>query len=125
MIKLKHAAVEILADDPGRVAPAIEDRTDLILQQRALLLDDDDEVEPLGECAHDDRIERPDHADLEKSQAERPSSSSAKIAQRLQEILPRLAGSHDADARAGRIADDPVELVRARVGECSGELVFV
>ncbi len=95
---IEGGPVEILADDARRVRGPVEDRADLVLEQRAFLLDHDDEIEPLGEIAHGDRIERPHHADLEEAQAERRAVvAEAQVAERLQEILPRLAGRDDAD----------------------------
>ena len=82
----------------GAFGRAIEDRADLILEQRALLLDHHDEVEPAGEVAHDDRIERPNHADFEQAQAEGGAVvGEAESAERLQQILPGLARRDDAD----------------------------
>ncbi len=110
----------------GAFAAPIEDRADLILEQRALLLDHDDEIESAGEIAHGDRVERPDHADFEQAQAERRAVVvEAEIAERLQEILPRLAGRDDADARVRAVADHAVEFIRAGVGERRRELVVV
>src|SRR5208282_1468319 len=50
-----------------RVCAAIEDRANLILEQRTFLFDDHDEVEAAGEIADDDRIERPHHPHLKKA----------------------------------------------------------
>ena len=69
---------------------------------------------PLGEVAHDDRIERPDHADLEETQAERRAVVAAEIAERLQQVLPGLAGRDHADPGRLAVVDDAVEaLARA------------
>ena len=93
---------------------AIEDTANLILEQRALLLNHNDEIEAAGEVAHDRRIERPHHADFEQTQAKRGPSSKAEIPKRLQQVLPRLAGRDDADPRCFALANDAVEAVGAR-----------
>ena len=124
--RIERAAVEILADDARRAMRAVEDRAHLIFDQRPLLLDDDDEVEALGEVAHDDGIERPYHADLEQAQAERSAIvGEAEVAERLQQILPGFARRDHADPCAGAVADDAVEAIGARIGERRRQLVIV
>ena len=101
--RVERQSVEIFADDPRRSRIAIENGADLILEQRALLLDHDDEIETAGEVAHDHGIERPHHADFEETQPKRGAVVvEAEIAERLQEILPRLARRDHADPRARR-----------------------
>ena len=105
---------------------AIEDRANLILEQRALLLDHDNEIETAGELAHDHWIERPHHADLKQAEAERGAVvGKAEIAERLQQVLPRLAGRDHTDPRAVAFANDTVEAVGARIGERGRQLVVV
>ena len=70
VVGIEHAAVEIFAHDSGRRAPAVKDRANLVFEQRPLFLDHDDEIEVFGEFADDDRIERPDHADLDQPEAQ-------------------------------------------------------
>ena len=124
--RVERQPVEIFADDPRRSRVAIENGADLILEQRPLLLDHDDEIEAAGEVAHDHGIERPHHADFEQTQAKRGAVvGEAEIAQRLQEILPGLSRSDHADPRALAVADDAVEAVGARIGERGGELMLV
>src|SRR6202453_3327219 len=124
--RVERLAIEIFADDPRRSRIAIEDGTNLILEQRALLLDHDDEIETLSKLPHDHGIKRPHHADFEEPQPKRGAVVvEAEIAQRLQEILPRLPRGDHAYPRALAIADDAVEVVGARIGERSRELVLV
>ena len=124
--RVEGQPVEIFADDPRRARIAIEDGADLILEQRALLLDHDNEIEAAGEVAHDHRIERPHHADFEQAQAKRGAVvGEAEIAERLQQVLPGLAGRDHADPRALAVADDAVEAVGARIGERGRKLVLV
>src|SRR6202020_3480310 len=86
----------------------------------------DDEIEAACEIAHDHGIERPHHADFEETQPKRGAVVvEAEIAERLQEILPRLPRGDHADPRARAVADDAVEAVGARIGERSGKLVLV
>ena len=49
----------------------------------------------------------------------------AEIAERLQEVLPGLAGGDHADPRLLAVADDSVEAVGARVSERGRKLVMV
>ena len=49
----------------------------------------------------------------------------AKIAERLQEILPRLAGCDHADPGAAPLGDDAVEAVGAGIGERRREFVLI
>ena len=123
---IERQSVEIFADDAWRSRIAIEDGANLILEQRALLLDHDNEIETAGELAHDHWIERPHHADLKQAEAERGAVvGKAEIAERLQQVLPRLAGRDHTDPRAVAFANDTVEAVGARIGERGRELVVV
>ena len=80
----------------------------------------------MGELPHDHRIERPHHADFEQPEAERGAVvGEAEIAERLQQVLPGLAGRDDADPRLRNVADDPIEAVGAGIGECGRQLVIV
>ena len=124
--RVERRAVEVFADDPRRARSAVEDGANLVFEQRALLLDDDDELEPAGEVAHDDRVERPNHADFEEPEAKSGAVvGDAEIAERLQEILPGLAGCDDADPRVRALADDAIEAVGARIGERGRQLMIV
>ncbi len=123
---VEREPVEIFADDARRPRIAIEYGANLILEQRAFLLDHNDEIEAAGEIAHDHRIKRPHHADFEQTQAKRGAVVvEAEIAERLQQVLPGLAGGDHADPCALAVANDAVEAVGARVGERSGKLVLV
>ena len=123
---IERRAVEIFADHARDARSAVENRANLVFEQRALLLDHHDEVEPAGEVAHDDRIERPNHADFEQAQAEGGVVvGEAEIAERLQQILPSLAGRDDADLRVRGVAEDAVQAVGARVGERGGQLMII
>ena len=111
----RRAPSKYLPTMRGAFAPAIEDRADLILEQRALLLDDDDEIEPLREIAHDDRVERPHHADLEQAEAgsgRRRRDCRAPAGDPARPCRPRRRRR-----AASSVADDAVEAVGARVGE--------
>ena len=67
----------------------------------------------------------PHQADFEETQAERGAVVAAEIAERLQQVLPGLAGRHHADPRTLGVVNNSVEAVGARIGECSGPLVLV
>src|SRR6202522_4230603 len=99
----------MFADNARRSCVAIEDRANLILEQRALFLNHNDEIEAFREIAHDLRIERPDHADFEQTQPKRGAVvGKAEVAKRLQKVLPRLAGRDDTDPRLFALANDAV-----------------
>src|SRR5215212_915409 len=108
------AAVVALADDAGRVCGAVEHLLELRLEERALLLDDEDLVEPVGELADDLRLQRPDHAELQQPDGGQPLE--AETAQGVHEIAVGLAGRDDAEPRVAS-AVDSVEAVLARVRE--------
>ena len=74
----------LLAEHARPLGQVVELLLDLRLDQRALLLDHQDQVEALGELEHALRLERPGHADLVDPDAEllgrtssMPSSSMA------------------------------------------------
>ena len=124
--RIESRSVEILADDARRVHRSVEDRTDLIFEQRTLLFDDDDEIETAGEVAHRDWVERPHHPDLEEAQAKRGALvGQAEIAEGLQNILPRLASGDDADTGARTVDGDSVQVIGAGVGERGGKFVVI
>ena len=59
----------VLPCDGGRPGPAVEPLLDLGLEERALLLDDDDLVEAVGEVVDDAGLERPGHPDAQQPDA--------------------------------------------------------
>src|SRR6185437_16957091 len=80
-----------LADDARAdvVAPVEQLLLDLVLDDLAALLDDEDLLEADGEIAHPFRLERPGHPDLVEADADRGGDlrRDAKLAQRLADIL--------------------------------------
>ena len=60
-----------LADDAGalRRRQVVEQLLDLVLDEAALLLDDENFVEPAGEAPDAVGLQRPTHADLEEGEA--------------------------------------------------------
>ena len=106
----------LLADHHRLVGGAVKLLAQLDLDQRALLLDDHDEVEPSGEVLQLLRIERPGAGDLEQADAEIIGADlvKAELLQRLAHVEIGFADGDDADARrltAGK--DGLVELVGA------------
>lgn len=101
------------------VAPVKQLLLDLVLDDLAALLDDEDLLEADGEVAHAFRLQRPGHADLVKAEADlgRDLGRDAELAQRLADVLIALAGGHDAVARVRRIHRDAVDLVGAGKGD--------
>ena len=100
-----------LPHDPRRMPGPVQHRANLVLQKRALLLDDQDGIETLGKLLNHLRVQRPDHTDLETPHRHAADLAIAisQTGQRLPQILPRFARRHDADARDLR----PVDLVEA------------
>ena len=84
-----------LADDAGPdvVAPVEQLLLDLIFDDLAALLDDENLFETDGEFAHAFRLQRPGHADLVKPQADLGGDllGNPQFAQRLTNILVALA----------------------------------
>ena len=122
------AVVVELADDArGALAgfPGVELFFDLVFDQLALFLDDEDLFEAFGKAPGALRLERPGHRDLVDPQADVACDGliDAEVGQRLHRVAERLAGRDDAQARARRIPDDAIELVGTHVGEGGVHLV--
>ena len=118
-----------LADDARAhvVAPVEQLLLDLVLDDLAALLDDENLLEADGEFAHPLRLQRPGHADLVEPQADLGGDfrRDAEFAQRLPDILVALAGRHDAEPRVRRIHGDAVDLVGAGEGDRGEALVVL
>ena len=111
------------------VAPVVELLLQLVLDDLALLLDDEDLVQPLGELPHALGLERPGHRDLEHADAELLALAlgEAEVVERLAHVEVALAAGDDAEPRGhGRRADDDaVELVHAAVVQRRVDLVVL
>jgi hypothetical protein len=100
----------------------VKDADQLVFQVRALLLDHDHFLQAFGEAPRALGLQRPGHADLVETDAERPAAlfGQAEIFERLARVEIGLAGGHDADARLGArlggIDHHPVEAVGAHEG---------
>ena len=116
-----------LADDPrsDRLVPVVELLLQLVLDDRALLLDDEHLFEPTRELADPLPLQRPDHADLVDPHTDLGGVRlvDAEILQRLQDIEIGLAGGDDAEAGEGAVEDDAVEPVGARERQRRVDLV--
>ena len=115
----QRAAVLVVFADHARAAlhrPVVELPGELVLDDRALLLDHEDFLEPPGEGVGGHRIQRPRHADLEHADAELGGlvAVDAEILERLQHVEPGLAGGHDAKTRTRAVDRDVVQVVHAR-----------
>ena len=127
----KEALVVVvhLADDarPHIVAPVEQLLLDLVLDDLAALLDDENLLEADGEFAHPLRLQRPRHADLVEPKADLGGDlrRDAEFAQRLPDILVALARRHDAEPRVRRIHGDAVDLVGAGEGDRGETLVVL
>ena len=98
------AALVLLADADRLMRRAVELLAQLHFDQRALLLDDDDEIEPARELAQAVRLERPGRGDLVEPQAEIIGLHlvDAEIVHRLTHVEIGLADGDDADLRDRR-----------------------
>ena len=114
------ALLVLLADAHGLVRGAVKLLAYLHLDERALLLDDDDEIEPGGKFGELAPAERPGAADLVEADAEIVAGDlvDAELVERLAHVEIALAGGDDADLRiAPARGDGAVELVGAHEGE--------
>ncbi len=121
------AALVALADDqrPRARLPVVELLLELALDDAALLLDDDDFLEPVREAADRLGLERPAHPDLEQLDADlrRARLVDAEIVERLERVEMSLAGRHDAEPRRAAFDHRAVQRVRARERERRAQLV--
>src|SRR6185436_17667401 len=99
--------------------PGIELFLDLVLDYLALFLDHQDLFQALGEAARALRLERPGHRDLVDPQADvaRDALVDAQVRQGLHHVAERFAGGGDSQPWLVRVPDDPVQSVRARIGD--------
>ena len=110
------ARLVLPAHHAGVARAAEQDFLELDLDDRALLLDHHDQVEPVGEFAQPLRLQRPDHADLVGGDAEtlHVLPADAEHLQRMDHVEPAFPGRDNADARARRAMHPAVEIVRPR-----------
>ena len=117
-----------LADHDRRVRDAVKLLAHLHFDERALLLDHDDEFEALGEVAQFGSRNRPGTADLEQPDTKVVAFHlvDAELIERLAHVEIALADRDDADPgiRPAR-RDDAVELVRVHEGQHRVALVVV
>jgi hypothetical protein len=92
------------------------------LHERALLLDDEDLLEPAREVPHDARLHREQHPDLEDADAMVAQFGvvESQLAERLAQVVVGLAGRGEAEPGVGGVEDDTVEPVGG--GERLGRL---
>ncbi len=116
-----------LADDARthRFLPVVEFFLQLILEELTLLLDDQNLLQPIGELPHAFGLERPHHADLVHTQADRRSGGriNAEVIERLAHVEIALAAGDEAEAGIGAIDHCAVQLVDAAIGERGVQLV--
>src|SRR6185369_8343065 len=87
------------------------------LEERELLLDDEDLLEAARELAEALAVVRVEHPDLHQPDARALELAvvQAEVAQRLQQLVVDLARRDDPDPRVARREADRVELVELRV----------
>ena len=109
------------------VAPVVELLLQLVFDDLALFLDDQDFVEAFGEMAHGLGLEGPRHRDLEHANADLGGIgfADAEVVERLPHVEVTLAAGHDAEPRIRRIDDDAVQPVDAAVVQRRVDLVVL
>ena len=119
------AGGRLLAADQRPVGQVVEDLADLGFDETALVLDDDDLLEALGELAQAPRLDRRDASELEHPDAMAVERGFVQPEQfeRQTQVAVGLAGRDQADAVAGAGATDAVEAVGVDVGQ-SGRGAF-
>jgi len=102
----------------GMVRPAIGDFLDLRLEEGALVLDDEQPLQPTGEIRQADGLQRPGHRHLVDGKADVAGAllGEADQLERLAQVAIGLAGGDDADARPAGAEGDPVEPVGPHIG---------
>src|SRR5690606_35861128 len=95
------SALVLLADAGRLVGGAVEFLAHLHFDERAFLLDHDDEIEPLRKLLQFGLRERPGAADLVQADAEFVATHfiDAQFVERLADVEIALAGRDDADLR--------------------------
>ena len=119
--KQPAAALILLANNDRLVGRSVEVFADLRLDQRTLLLDDDDKLQPLREILQVLVVQWPGATDLEQPYAELVGAplTDAEIVERLAHIEIALAGGDNAHLGVAATGeDDAVESVDANEGRC-------
>ena len=118
-----------LADDARAhiVAPVEQHLLDLVLDDLAPFLDDEDLFEPDRELVHAFRLQRPGHADLVEPKADLRGDllGDPQLAQRLADVLIALAGGHDAVACVRRVHGNAIDFIGAGKGDRGKTLVVL
>ena len=124
-----HSSLLPTTRGPAPAGEIVEDADELVLDEAALLLDDEDVLEPVGKTPRALGLERPGQPDLVERDAERRARRvvDAELGQRLAQIEIGLAGGDDAEARrlGGRSRCGRTALARAKAataaifGPCS------
>jgi hypothetical protein len=118
--QLPLARLVVLAGDARAhvLAPVVELLLELVLDDLALLLDDQDLLQPLGEVPHALGVQRPGHADLVDAQPDLRGERrvDAERVERLAHVEVGLAGGDDAEPRPGAVHHHPVQPVGPGVG---------
>ena len=118
----------LLADHPRAVGRIEQLLLDLGLDQRPLLFDHHDSVEPFGERCDTPRFQRPHHADLVQPDAKLVGLHlvDPEFIKRLADVEIAFARGDDAELRCGASAHhEAVELVDAAEGEDRRAFVVV
>src|SRR3546814_14621404 len=108
--------VELANHARARIAaPVVKLLLHLVLDDRALLLDDQDFLQALGEAPDAFALERPGHADLVDGKADLPGTRlvDAEVVQGLTHVEIGLAGGDDARSEERRVGQEGVSTCRS------------
>ena len=118
-----------LADDawPHVVAPVEQLALDLVLDDLASFLDDENLFEADGEFPDALRLQRPWHSDLQKPQTNLCGDllGNAQFTQRLTDVLVAFSRRHDAEPRVRGIHGHAIDVVGARERDGGKTLVVL
>ncbi len=115
----RPALVVELAQHQGAQRHAVQLVLDVELDERTLVLQDEDLRQPVGELPHDASLERVGHPQLQQPHAEAVQLVvvQPEVPAGLAQVEVRLARRDDAEAVVRPVQGDPVDVVLARVGE--------
>ena len=124
---LPFAGLVVLADHARAdiLPPVIKLFLELVLDDLALLLNDQDLLQPFGEMANTLGVKRPGHADFEDAQPDLRGQRlvDAQRVQRLPDVKIGLAGRNNAEARVGAVDHDAVQPVGPGISHRGVDLV--
>src|SRR5205085_9520863 len=120
--------VELADDARANVfTPIVELLLELILDNGAFFLDDEDFLETLGKMPDALAFERPGHRNLVQAETDLRGMRivNPEVIERLADVKVGFPGSDDPETRPGTVDDDAVQPIGARKSQCRIELVLM